>query len=289
MGYAELERAVSAALARGRVRGLYEAMVRGLTGRESAIAEFEDYGSFRRKVREVKERSVEELEELVREFVRNAEARGARVHYAADAEDACNIILRIIEQSGGKKMVKSKSLTSEEIELNDRLEREGIEVLETDLGERIIQQAREKPSHLVFPAMHKTVGDVAELFSAEAGKKLEPEIGALLTYIRSRLRREFLDADVGLNGANVARSRCPRDKRRERKAGGIAPEGPDRPRRDREGGEDGGGGPDAGQVPRRRCYGAEVDRLRLDYGWEDAASGRRRKGAAHCTARQREA
>jgi iron-sulfur cluster protein len=204
MGYAELEKLVSAALARGRVRGLYEAMVRGLTGRERAIAEFEDYGSFRRKVREVKERSVEELEGLVEEFVRNAEARGARVHYAADAEDACNIILRIIEQSGGKKMVKSKSLTSEEIELNDRLEREGIEVLETDLGERIIQLAREKPSHLVFPAIHKTVGDVAELFSAEAGRKLEPEIGALLTYIRSRLRREFLDADVGLNGANVA-------------------------------------------------------------------------------------
>jgi L-lactate dehydrogenase complex protein LldF len=88
MGYAELEKLVSAALARGRVRGLYEAMVRGLTGRERAIAEFEDYGSFRRKVREVKERSVEELEGLVEEFVRNAEARGARVHYASDAEEA---------------------------------------------------------------------------------------------------------------------------------------------------------------------------------------------------------
>jgi Uncharacterized conserved protein containing a ferredoxin-like domain len=76
--YEELERAVSAAIGRGRVRGLYEAMVRGLTGRERAVAEFDDYSSFRRRVREIKERSVEELEGLVREFVRNAEARGPR-------------------------------------------------------------------------------------------------------------------------------------------------------------------------------------------------------------------
>ncbi len=204
MDYEELERTVSAAIGRGKVRGLYEAMVRGLTGRERAVAEFDDYDSFRRRVREIKERSVEELEGLVREFVRNAEARGAKVHHAADAEEACNIILRIIEESGGRTVVKSKSLTSEEIELNEYLERFGIEVLETDLGERIIQLARERPSHLVFPAIHKTVEEVAELFSAEAGWKLEPEIGALLNYIRARLRRKFLEADVGLNGANVA-------------------------------------------------------------------------------------
>ncbi len=204
MGNAELERKVSAAIERGGVRGLYDAMVRGLTGRERAVAEFEDYGSFRRRVREIKERSVEELEELVREFVRNAEARGAMVHHASNAEEACNIILRIIEERGGRTVVKSKSLTSEEIELNEYLERRGVEVLETDLGERIVQLARERPSHLVFPAIHKTVEDVAELFSAESGRKLEPEIGELLAYVRARLRREFLEADVGLNGANVA-------------------------------------------------------------------------------------
>ncbi len=204
MGYEELVRVVSAAVERGRVRGLYEAMVRGLTGRERAIAEFEDYGSFKHEVREIKERSVEELEELVSEFVRNAEARGANVHYAADAEEACDVVLRITEESKGKTMVKSKSLTSEEIELNDYLERRGIEVLETDLGERIIQLARERPSHLVFPAIHKTVEEVAELFTAESGRRVEPEIRALLAYIRARLRRKFLEAEVGLNGANVA-------------------------------------------------------------------------------------
>lgn len=204
MTYRELERAVSESIRRGGVRGLYAAMLRGLRGRERAIAEFEDYASFRAGVRAIKERSVEELEELVREFVRNAEARGAKVHFAADAKEACEIILGIAERAGARTVVKSKSLTSEEIELNGVLEGAGIEVIETDLGERIIQLAKERPSHLVFPAIHRTVEEVAGLFSAEAGVRLEPEIGAVLRYVRERLRRKFLEADVGINGANVA-------------------------------------------------------------------------------------
>ncbi|MEN3048283.1 MAG: LUD domain-containing protein [Candidatus Caldarchaeales archaeon] len=203
-GFGELERRVREQLRRGPVRGLYAAMMRGLTGRRRAIAEIKGYEGFREEARSIKERSLMELEELLEEFVRNAEARGARVHFARDAEEANEIIARIAANAGAGLVVKSKSLTSEEIELNQHLESRGVRVVETDLGERIIQLAGEKPSHLVFPAIHKSVEEVAELFSREAGQRLDPDVRPILDYVRRRLRSMFLEADVGVNGANVA-------------------------------------------------------------------------------------
>jgi L-lactate dehydrogenase complex protein LldF len=100
--------------------------------------------------------------------------------------------------------VKSKSMATEEIELNEALERAGVTPVETDLGEYIIQLAREKPSHIIAPAIHKTKGQVAELFSRELGERLQPDPEVLTAMARKVLRRRFLEADLGITGANFA-------------------------------------------------------------------------------------
>jgi L-lactate dehydrogenase complex protein LldF len=199
----ELEEAVGRRLSQGPVKGLYAAMVRGLTSRAVTVREIPNFDEFRAEVRRIRERSLARLPQLLEMFVRNAERYGAKVHYARDATEANKIIWGIIEASGARRLVKSKSLTSEEIMLNESLEDKGVEVVETDLGERIIQLARERPSHLVFPAIHRSRGDVASLFSREAGSTIGDDIHELLEYIRLRLRKYFLEASVGLNGANV--------------------------------------------------------------------------------------
>ncbi|MEM3156005.1 MAG: LUD domain-containing protein, partial [Nitrososphaerota archaeon] len=168
----ELEGRVRELLRTGPVRGLYAAMMRGLRGRAKAIVEMEDYEAFRSEARRIKERSIARLQELVDIFSKNAEERGARVYYARDGEEAVEIVARIVRNAGARLVAKSKSLTSEEIFLNERLEARGLEVVETDLGERIIQLAHERPSHLVFPAIHKTTEDVRSLFSAEAHREI---------------------------------------------------------------------------------------------------------------------
>lgn len=190
-------------LSQGPVRGLYAAMMRGLRGRAKAIQEFEDFESFRREARLIKERSIENLPRLVELFVKNCEKRGAKVYFARDSEEAVRIIANIVEATSGRLVAKSKSLTSEEILLNEGLEARGIEVVETDLGERIIQLAGERPSHLVFPAIHKSAEDVRQIFSEEAKTEIGSDLRDVMGYIRRRLRDVFMRADVGLNGANI--------------------------------------------------------------------------------------
>lgn len=201
--FKELEERVEERLRQGPVRGLYAAMLRGLRGRGKAITEFEDYEVFRSEVRRIKERSLQRLPELIDMFTKNAEARGAKVYLARNGEEAIKIITNIAVTASASLVAKSKSLTSEEILLNEGLEAAGLHVVETDLGERIIQLAGERPSHLVFPAIHKTVEDVRALFSAEAKREISSDIQDIMRYIRGRLREVFLSADIGLNGANV--------------------------------------------------------------------------------------
>ena len=161
-----------------------------------------DINEFKERVRKVKTAALADAS-IVEQFARKVSENGGHVFFAKTGEDAIKYAVELAKRTGTRLIVKSKSLTSEEIEFNQGLERDGIRVLETDLGELICQLAREKPTHLVFPAVHKTAAQVAEIFSSEYGEKIPPEPEAILASVRRHLRPIFLSADMGVTGGNV--------------------------------------------------------------------------------------
>jgi iron-sulfur cluster protein len=164
-----------------------------------------DFEALREEIARGKDQALPRLEELYEAFKARAEAAGVRVHLAGTAWEANEIICGIAKDRGVKKIVKSKSMTAEETFLNDHLEQEGLTVVETDLGEWIIQLRHEGPSHMVLPAIHLSRGQVAELFSRVTGDSLDPEdIGKMVKVARRELRKEFLSAEMGISGANFA-------------------------------------------------------------------------------------
>jgi iron-sulfur cluster protein len=160
--------------------------------------------SLRQELRQVKERSIAQLPDLVKQFKESAARTGSIVYEARDAEDANEYVLALAKKNNVKSIVKSKSMLTEEIELREHLEKHGIRVTETDVGEWIVQLAGEKPSHLTGPAIHKTLQQIAELFSKETGQKLPPEPQPLLDVARTTLRQRYIDADMGISGVNYA-------------------------------------------------------------------------------------
>ncbi len=146
--------------------------------------------------------AVRSLGELCERFIAAAEARGIRVHTAADGKEAARIVAEIAQAAGARRAVKSKSMASEEIALNEELGRAGVTPLETDLGEYIVQLAGERPSHIIAPCLHKSRAEIAELFSREAGREIATDTPSLTGFARERLREEFRRADIGISGAN---------------------------------------------------------------------------------------
>lgn len=152
-----------------------------------------------------KDAAIPHLEELFETFKTHAEAAGVKVHVAATAHEANGIIASIAGENGVLKIAKGKSMTAEETFLNDHLEREGFQVTETDLGEWIIQLRGEGPSHMVMPAIHLSRKEVAELFTHVTGEAQDPDdIESMVKVARRKLRQVFLDADMGISGANFA-------------------------------------------------------------------------------------
>ncbi|MGC9966859.1 MAG: L-lactate dehydrogenase (quinone) large subunit LdhH [Syntrophobacteraceae bacterium] len=172
--------------------------------RANAFAEM-DFDAMAREIAKAKDESISNLEKLLEEFTLRARKAGVTVHLAHTAFEADSIISSIAKENGVRRIVKSKSMTAEETFLNDHLEREGFEVTETDLGEWIIQLRGEGPSHMVMPAIHLCRGDVAELFARVTGEPQDPDdIKAMVGTARRELRRKFLEADMGISGANFA-------------------------------------------------------------------------------------
>lgn len=157
-----------------------------------------------KEVADAKDYAAQHMDELYEQFKAKAEERGITVHYARTAADANEIISRIAKKAGCKKAIKSKSMTAEETHLNHRLEDDGMEVVETDLGEWIIQMRKEGPSHMVMPAIHLSRYQVADLFSDVTGQKQEVDIQKLVKVARRELRFHFATADMGISGANFA-------------------------------------------------------------------------------------
>lgn len=163
-----------------------------------------DFERLRDRLVAVKRRAAGKLDALAARFEEEATRAGATVFRTSDPQAVKDYILALCRERGVKRVVKSKSMATEEIHLNAALEAQGMRVKETDLGEWIIQLAGQRPSHMVMPAIHLSKEDVAEIFSKEVKQRLEADIPRLVAVARRELRQEFLQADLGITGANVA-------------------------------------------------------------------------------------
>jgi len=173
------------------------------TGRANAFRDI-DVKALVTEIAAAKDRAIRQLDVLFETFKANAERAGITVHLADTADEANRVIASIARETGSRKIVKSKSMTAEETLLNHHLEAEGLDVTETDLGEWIIQLRHEGPSHMVMPAIHLSRYQVADLFSDVTGKAQDSEIERLVKVARRELRRKYVEADMGITGANFA-------------------------------------------------------------------------------------
>ncbi len=165
----------------------------------SALA---DYQQLRTQAHEIKRHTLDNLDYYLELLEKRVQERGGKVIWCYDGDAAANAIVSIARENDVKLAVKSKSMTSEEINLNEALEKNGIEPVETDLGEFIMQLAGERPYHIVAPALHKTRADVSKLFAARLGSPETLEPGDLTMTARRVLREKFLSAQMGISGAN---------------------------------------------------------------------------------------
>ncbi len=172
--------------------------------RDDAREAHGDFADWRDRARAIKERSIDRLPVLM-ESVREAlRSRNQSMYLARDAADANRYITRLCRRRAVESAVKSKSMTTEEIELNDALEEHGITVTETDLGEYVAQMANERPSHIIGPIIHKSETAVADVFRRHVDGSLTEDVDAetLTNLSREQLRERFLEADMGITGAN---------------------------------------------------------------------------------------
>ncbi|MCS6937149.1 MAG: LUD domain-containing protein [Candidatus Bipolaricaulota bacterium] len=169
-----------------------------------AFADLPDKDALKRRARQIKEFSIEQLDVLLTQLQESVTRSGGHFYLAQDAQQANEYLLKLVRERGVKKAVKSKSMVTEELELNKHLEAAGVEVIETDLGERIIQLAGERPFHIIGPAIHKPREAVGKLFSEKLGVPYTDDPYELTKIARASLRESYLQADMGITGANFA-------------------------------------------------------------------------------------
>jgi L-lactate dehydrogenase complex protein LldF len=191
------------ALEDGQLRGALRNLANAFGERRKvAIATIDDWEGLRERARAIKDETLAHLDSYLEAFADNAERAGARVHWAEDAARACAIVVRLLGERQASRVVKSKSMATEEIHLNAALEAEGLAPVETDLGEWIIQLARETPSHIVVPAIHKSKKQIAQLFVEKLGIEPTDDVATLTEAARRALRQRFAEAEVGISGVN---------------------------------------------------------------------------------------
>lgn len=175
-----------------------------LERRNQAFDEYPAMDDLRVRARSIRLHSLRHLDRLLAQFADRLEALGGRVHWAGDDSEARDVVAGILSDADARLVVKSKSMVTEEIELNAHLEGLGLEVVETDLGEYIAQLAADTPSHIIAPVMHMTRQDVGRLFAEQLDVPYTDDPLELNMIARERLRDVFLRADAGITGANVA-------------------------------------------------------------------------------------
>ena len=170
--------------------------------RLEASQSLDNWEELRSQARAIKDETLLHLDRYLEEFTANAERAGAQVHWARDAAEANGIVCGLARERSAHLVVKSKSMATEEIHLNAALEAEGIVAIETDLGEYIVQLAGETPSHIIAPAIHKTKGQIAALFTDKLGIAPTEDVAMLTSTARRVLRAKFAAADIGVSGVN---------------------------------------------------------------------------------------
>jgi L-lactate dehydrogenase complex protein LldF len=173
--------------------------------RNAAMESFGKFEPLRQHLRRVRQHTLDNLDHYLDLFEKEALSNGNHVHYAMDGEEMNRIVLDICQRHGARRIAKGKSMVTEETGLSHHLEGAGLNVTETDLGEYIVQQAGEPPSHIVGPALHKSAAEVRELFLSrhDLGERELDETSQLVNEARGVLRQKFLEADVGIIGANA--------------------------------------------------------------------------------------
>lgn len=174
------------------------------SGKLKAMEDFGDWEAWREQGKAIRTHTISNIDYYLNQFADNVSKSGGHVHFCSTGEDAVKVFMSIAESKRAKLVAKGKSMVSEEIHLNHHLEDAGIEAIETDLGEYILQLAKETPSHLIIPAIHKNKQQIADLFTAESGEHFEPNTRILADYAKKKLRNFFLEADIGLTGCNFA-------------------------------------------------------------------------------------
>ena len=172
--------------------------------RDKRKASYQDWQGARQLAAETKWQAINNLDKHLTQFAALLESRGTKVHWASNAVQAREIVLGIVADKKAKSVIKSKAMTSEEIHLNDALEHAGLAVVESDLGELIVQLRNEAPYHIVFPSMHLTRDEISDLFQRELGSAPTNDPEELTMIARRALRKKYLTADIGITGANFA-------------------------------------------------------------------------------------
>jgi L-lactate dehydrogenase complex protein LldF len=199
--YTRVDRALKDPAMRSAMK---RATSRLVASRDVGIAAFPNADQVRDHARAIRAHTIGRLDYYLARFDEAVRARGGHVHWAATAADAVSIVAGIARQHGAKTAVKSKSMVSEEIELNAALAGAGVDVLETDLGEFVVQIDHDHPSHIVAPIIHKSRRDIAKLFQEKLAATDEDvaDVTRMTAFARRRLRAGFLQADMGISGGN---------------------------------------------------------------------------------------
>ena len=179
---------------------------KSVAGRNAVLDALSDAPELRERAYRIKQETMANLDRYLEQMAEAAEKRGGKVFFASDGEDVVRYVGDLARRRGAKIIAKSKSMATEEVELNRRLEEDygdlSLEIVETDLGEWIAQLAGDHPSHIIAPILHMNRRQAAEILSGVAGEKLPPNIEDLARFARKRLREKFLTAEIGISGAN---------------------------------------------------------------------------------------
>lgn len=199
----QFKQAASRKLADPQVqRALRNAKGKLVVSRAKSILELDNFEDIRDAAARIRDFGMQHMDLLLEEWEKNARAAGTIVHWVESPQDVNALVIEIARKHGVRKIIKSKSMLGEETNLNHTLEAAGLDVRETDLGEYIIQQSGETPSHIIAPAVHKSREDIAELFAEKHRRPRLTDIAEMTHEAREILRPHFLDADMGISGAN---------------------------------------------------------------------------------------